>query len=380
MGESFGVKADNAKTVLFNGIVFVRDDDTGYYRGYKRGEQVPTLLHRYVVQMSGREIPEGCEVHHKDCDRSNNLLSNLQVLRADDHKRLHAALLSHEERERRRANMIENAQPAAAEWHKTEEGRQKSREVYEQFGKFNLHEKFDFVCEQCGKPFIAEKGARFCSNKCKAAHRRAIGADNETRICKECGKTFTVNRYKKTEFCSGTCASTYNGKIRHDKYVKGLADGTIQSPVVEAVCPICGETFTKKRWESKKVCSPECRIKYTAQKQTGRSNVITKTFRHVCEVCGCEYENHSAHSTVCSTRCKQRKAAAKGRGMVEAVCVVCGAKFMHTKYNNSQTCSRKCRMVLIAKNYLGKAGVKVGDLKSASAPVGNSSQSEFDFG
>ena len=84
--------------------------------------------HRYVMSKHlGRWLTTDEVVHHKDKDRTNNVISNLELTNAKEHAVIHA---------------IENGT------------------VYE-----------DRNCEYCGKPFTTtlSKGQRFCSNKCVRA-------------------------------------------------------------------------------------------------------------------------------------------------------------------------------------------------------------------
>ena len=50
-------------------------------------------LHRRFVHVLVAQafigIPEGCQVHHKDCNKSNNKLDNLAVLTKEEHIRIH---------------------------------------------------------------------------------------------------------------------------------------------------------------------------------------------------------------------------------------------------------------------------------------------------
>jgi hypothetical protein len=67
------------------------------------------------------------------------------------------------------------------------------------------------VCDHCGNEYETRAVAgnvRFCSRKCKAADRRASGADNVERTCHQCGSTFTCNRYDGTRHCSKSCGVT----------------------------------------------------------------------------------------------------------------------------------------------------------------------------
>lgn len=68
------------------------------------------------------------------------------------------------------------------------------------------------TCAQCGVTFEGRANAkaarRFCSNLCKAAWRRATGADDVTKDCHVCGTPFTRNRYDQIAHCSQSCAAT----------------------------------------------------------------------------------------------------------------------------------------------------------------------------
>jgi hypothetical protein len=68
------------------------------------------------------------------------------------------------------------------------------------------------VCEQCGNEYettalAGSRHLRFCSEACKAAHRRASGVDDIERACHQCGALFTRNRYEKVRHCSQSCAA-----------------------------------------------------------------------------------------------------------------------------------------------------------------------------
>jgi hypothetical protein len=56
----------------------------GYFRN-RKGE----LLHRAVWSASNGPIHEGWQVHHKDEDRSNNDLSNLDAVPVREHQLRH---------------------------------------------------------------------------------------------------------------------------------------------------------------------------------------------------------------------------------------------------------------------------------------------------
>ena len=195
----------------YNNVKFTRDDDTGYYLN----STLRKRMHVYVWEQNYEKVPKGYEVHHKDFDRSNNDISNLQLLTVSEHKRLHGNLLTEEQREWRRNNINEKARPQAIEWHKSEEGRKWHKQQYLNTRDV-LHKKLPYTCIQCGKEFLGEYGSKFCSNACKSAHRRKMGVDLVEKECIICGKKFMTDKNKKICTCSRTCG-TILGHRRRDE-------------------------------------------------------------------------------------------------------------------------------------------------------------------
>lgn len=61
---------------------------SGYKRIYINGQRF--ALHRYVMEQHlGRKLLESEHVHHIDGDKSNNDISNLQVMDIKEHSKLH---------------------------------------------------------------------------------------------------------------------------------------------------------------------------------------------------------------------------------------------------------------------------------------------------
>lgn len=203
----------SAKYQWFNGLRFTRDDKTGYYLNSTIHER----LHRYVWTYYNGLIPKGYEVHHKDMDKSNNDISNLELLTKSEHHKIHAQAITDEQRDRMRRNLIENAVPKANEWHSSKEGREWHKQHYEKM-KDSLHKKAIFTCANCGKEFEGQDSGhtRFCSNACKSAWRRKSGVDDEERTCPICGKKFRINKYYKQKTCSRSCANRLAWKTRKE--------------------------------------------------------------------------------------------------------------------------------------------------------------------
>jgi hypothetical protein len=175
-----------------------RPSDRAYFRRSSGGKS--RLLHRDVWEDAHGPIPDGCEVHHKDRDPGNNVLDNLECLPPGDHRAEHPYSA---ERLGRQREHLDRIRPLTKEWHASDVGRAKHREVGAlAYRGFVADPK---PCGHCGgifTPGALGNRDRFCSDACKAANRRASGVDDETRRCASCGGEFRANRYSKTRCCS----------------------------------------------------------------------------------------------------------------------------------------------------------------------------------
>ena len=129
-------------------------------------------LHRAVWEYHNGIIPDGYHVHHKDGDRNNNDIDNLELLREADHLSLH---MSREERKAQSREDIEKARVYASKWHGGDEG----KEWHSKRGKENwkVRTTQSYICTYCGKTFYTkhiygECQNHFCHPNCKAAYRR----------------------------------------------------------------------------------------------------------------------------------------------------------------------------------------------------------------
>ncbi len=164
-------------------------------------------MHRDVWEFHNGLIPDGYVVHHKDEDKSNNRIENLELMSAQAHGRKHAIerweSASEEERQKRVAN-INRASELAKAWHSSKEG----RAWHSKHAKSQVRKKVELKCTYCGKNFlgIAKLTKRgFCSMSCQSGARTKSGIDDEERNCVSCGKIFRANKYKKTKTCSKNC-------------------------------------------------------------------------------------------------------------------------------------------------------------------------------
>lgn len=129
-------------------------------------------LHRAVWEHHNGQIPKGYHIHHKDEDRRNNNIENLELVLGNDHLKHH---MSKEERKEQSRRSVKKAIESAPAWHHSEEGRvwhsKQSKESWKS------REYRTYICTYCGKEYqtkyIYSQGSNhFCHNNCKAAFRR----------------------------------------------------------------------------------------------------------------------------------------------------------------------------------------------------------------
>ena len=192
-------------TAFFNGLKFTKQS-TGYLGAHINGKLV--LMHRYVWEFYNGEIPKGYIVHHKDKDKTNNDLDNLECLPNREHSTMHGKNKTPEQH-RRDVETLAKAREKAVEWHKSEAGRECSRRNAKRLIEQGILNPMTlYTCDNCGKQFLAPKRSakhKFCSGACEQYFRRHNGLNNETRVCIICGKEFVTDRYGRTKTCSRSC-------------------------------------------------------------------------------------------------------------------------------------------------------------------------------
>lgn len=171
-------------------------------------------LHREIWKHERGDIPPGWHVHHIDTDAGNNVTDNLECLPPEVHHERHRADVSARGRAPEHLDHLGAIRALAARWHGSPEG-------LAWHSEHGLSTWVDRVskrkpCDQCGTEFEFYTSARFCSNACKSAWRRADGIDNEDRICAFCGNGFAINRYAATRACTGSCAAHLRWAARHN--------------------------------------------------------------------------------------------------------------------------------------------------------------------
>jgi len=158
--------------IIYDDIIFNKDKNTGYYLGSKKVNGKRLRLHRYIWCKHFGEIPQNMHIHHKDENKDNNDISNLELLSNSEHTKFHK---SQEENIKKSLISLKIAQEKAVIWHKSEEGKVFHKELSKM--AWDKRETRKYNCTQCGDEFetrhiYSKTSNHFCHNNCKARFRR----------------------------------------------------------------------------------------------------------------------------------------------------------------------------------------------------------------
>ena len=199
-------------------VKFTLDKQRGYYYNCT----LRMYLHRYVWELNNGEIPKGYDIHHKDGNRHNNEINNLEMVLSTKHQEYHGTINAADQEwiAKQRKHMIENVIPKAAQRTISAEERASRSERSKIAWKNRMPSVY--TCSCCGKKYETMALGRnkdnintFCSNSCKSLWRRKSGIDDIENNCVICGAVFKMNKYRVRETCSKSCASKLIQKRRH---------------------------------------------------------------------------------------------------------------------------------------------------------------------
>lgn len=152
-------------TQLFEGKIYrIFPSSEPYYKNQK-------YLHRVVWESAFGKIPGRCHIHHRDGNPANNLLWNLECVDGAEHqKREYKKRVAKGNQPR---EFSDEARNKAAEWHRSEEGREWHRRNAKRTKAWTKWKREEKPCTYCGKPYMAlvrKSGIsqKYCSQKCKS--------------------------------------------------------------------------------------------------------------------------------------------------------------------------------------------------------------------
>ena len=191
----------------FKGVKYVQRKD-GYFSPQRKYGQT---LHQAVWVFHNGPIPQGFCIHHKDENKENNDISNLECMSASDHNALHhAGVCSPRKREN-----LDRIRPLTKAWHRSKAGRgwhsQHGKKCWE--GREPLGTG---TCLVCGKSFeFYFEGKKFCSRRCSRKQLDDQGRYEKVAQCPICGADFVQNKYRaKPETCSRRCGASLKRERR----------------------------------------------------------------------------------------------------------------------------------------------------------------------
>lgn len=89
MRNQHNTRGNHSKTEFGFGYI----TEKGYHRVWDINQKRYRFMHNIVWEQHYGEIPDGMYVHHKDHNKLNNDISNLELVDALQHKRLHSGCI-----------------------------------------------------------------------------------------------------------------------------------------------------------------------------------------------------------------------------------------------------------------------------------------------
>ncbi len=146
---------------------FYLDQKTGYWICTNKKK---IRAHRWVWQNNYGKIEKGFHIHHKDGNKSNNSIENLEKISAFEHLSLHASNPKNKERSSKWCDII---RPLTKEWHASKEGLEWHRN--HGINTWNNRKSFKINCLFCDIEIETKTfHQKYCHQNCKAKHARRL--------------------------------------------------------------------------------------------------------------------------------------------------------------------------------------------------------------
>ena len=145
---------------------------TGYYQSTKEIDGKRRWLHQWTWQLENGLQSRGYEVHHKDHNKDNNDISNLELLTTEEHAEHHkreAWVLRSDENRKKNSEQLGSIRHLATEWHRSDEGREWHREHRIAMGGAPFVKNKQRTCSFCGTELMHWRpvGVVYCNRKCE---------------------------------------------------------------------------------------------------------------------------------------------------------------------------------------------------------------------
>lgn len=190
---------------IYFGKKFYQQKD-GYW-----ANMMPIHAHRWVWINHHGAIPKGMDIHHKDGDKSNNEIENLEMLSRSDHLKRH---WEDPDLKSERRDFLDIIRPKVHEYLRSEEGRKRQSESSKK--AWEKRRKDQKSCEVCKKEYETyQKWSKFCSHACELKSRWKKGVDKVEQKCEFCHNLFRRNKLSTRRFCSNDCIFKYRAKEKN---------------------------------------------------------------------------------------------------------------------------------------------------------------------
>lgn len=172
-------------------------DKKGYYVN-----SMPIHAQRWVWINHFGTIPDNMDVHHKDGDKSNNEIENLEIISRSDHLKKHWKEGSYD-LDQRRKQLSE-----ARLWLKTPQGKKKqainTKNSWEK-RKLSPYKKICIGCEISFESY--QKWGKHCNSSCYAKWRRKNKIGFIEKKCWICDKVYSIEKSSKIRTCGKECGT-----------------------------------------------------------------------------------------------------------------------------------------------------------------------------
>lgn len=178
---------EDKKHIEFDGLKWTLA--CGYYK-----RNIVVLLHRHVWEKHFGPIPKGYHIHHKDGNKLNNDISNLECLSASDHHK--------KTWDENYEKMCITTSRNFGNYKRSKAQRKKTSENSKKYWKYKQPTKLR--CTICDEIYSTKQPE--LSKRCRKCQKKDHYENaREDRFCRICNAKFNCYKYSKIQTCCRSC-------------------------------------------------------------------------------------------------------------------------------------------------------------------------------